>query len=337
MALKPPVEVPQGAIRLNTDSQKLEFFAQSQWWEMATQVSSGSAPRGWYQDLNINSPGTGIAFIDITTTGNAFHWGDLSTTGVHAAASCSSITRGFIAGGRSSAGNPWAQQDTITYWEFSTQGNTIDFGNLTTSIGRNCGCSDTTRGISAAQQGSGNIINGWTMSSTGNAFDFGDLTQGRELAAGTASPTRGVFAGGGNGSEYNRIDYITIQTTGNAIDFGDLIGPTRQMNGNVSSPTRGVWSGGYDSPSPSKIIQFVTLASTGNSTDFGDLFTISQRGGGSSSTIRGVYALGYVAPANTNRMEYITIATTGNATDFGDLPVTAGYISGLSNAHGGLG
>ena len=36
MATKPPVEVPQGAIRLNTDSQKLEFFAQDQWWQMAT-------------------------------------------------------------------------------------------------------------------------------------------------------------------------------------------------------------------------------------------------------------------------------------------------------------
>ena len=39
MALKPPVEVPQGAIRFNTDSQKLEFFAQDQWWEMATDVA----------------------------------------------------------------------------------------------------------------------------------------------------------------------------------------------------------------------------------------------------------------------------------------------------------
>ena len=36
MALKPPVEVPQGAIRVNTDSQKIEFYAQDQWWEMAT-------------------------------------------------------------------------------------------------------------------------------------------------------------------------------------------------------------------------------------------------------------------------------------------------------------
>ena len=337
MALKPPVEVPQGAIRLNTDSQKLEFFAQDQWWEMATQVSAGSAPRGWYQNLNVNAPGTGIVYINITTEGNASHWGDLTTQGVHAAAACSSTTRGFIAGGRSSSGNPWAQQDTINYWNFSTQGNALDFGNLTQALGRNCGCSDNTRGISAAGQGSNNMINGWTMSSTGNAFDFGNLTGGVELAAAVNSPTRGIIAGGGNGSESNVINYIIIQTAGDAKDFGDLIGPTRQMNGNVSSPTRGVWSGGYDSPGPIKIIQYVTMASTGNSTDFGDLLTISQRGGGCSSTIRGVYGLGYAAPANTNRMEYITIATTGNATDFGDLATGRRVYSSLCDAHGGLG
>ena len=36
MSNKPPIEVPQGAIRLNTDSQKLEFFAQDRWYEFAT-------------------------------------------------------------------------------------------------------------------------------------------------------------------------------------------------------------------------------------------------------------------------------------------------------------
>ena len=30
----PPSEIPQGAIRFNTDSQKLEFYAQGEWWEM---------------------------------------------------------------------------------------------------------------------------------------------------------------------------------------------------------------------------------------------------------------------------------------------------------------
>ena len=36
MSNQPPIEVPQGAIRLNTDSQKLEFFAQDRWYEFAT-------------------------------------------------------------------------------------------------------------------------------------------------------------------------------------------------------------------------------------------------------------------------------------------------------------
>ena len=50
MAFKPPVEVPQGAIRLNTDSQKLEFFAQDQWWQMATDVPTldGGARGIWF-------------------------------------------------------------------------------------------------------------------------------------------------------------------------------------------------------------------------------------------------------------------------------------------------
>ena len=36
MSNLPPIEVPQGAIRLNTDSQRLEFFAQDRWYEFAT-------------------------------------------------------------------------------------------------------------------------------------------------------------------------------------------------------------------------------------------------------------------------------------------------------------
>ena len=38
MSNQPPIGVPQGAIRLNTDSQKLEFYAQDRWYEMATDV-----------------------------------------------------------------------------------------------------------------------------------------------------------------------------------------------------------------------------------------------------------------------------------------------------------
>ena len=36
MSLPPSGEIPQGAIRFNTDSQKLEFYAQGEWWIMST-------------------------------------------------------------------------------------------------------------------------------------------------------------------------------------------------------------------------------------------------------------------------------------------------------------
>ena len=32
----PPSEIPQGAIRFNTDSQRLEFYAQGEWWVMSS-------------------------------------------------------------------------------------------------------------------------------------------------------------------------------------------------------------------------------------------------------------------------------------------------------------
>ena len=80
MALKPPVEVPQGAIRLNTDSQKLEFFAQGQWWEMATDVPTlNGGARGIFGSRMDNQPFTGNVTIDsviIASTGNAVNWGD---------------------------------------------------------------------------------------------------------------------------------------------------------------------------------------------------------------------------------------------------------------------
>ena len=66
MALKPPVEVPQGAIRLNTDSQKLEFYAQDQWWEMATDVPTlDGGARGVFAGSG-PSPATTMDYITIS-------------------------------------------------------------------------------------------------------------------------------------------------------------------------------------------------------------------------------------------------------------------------------
>ena len=72
MSNQPPIEVPQGAIRLNTDSQKLEFFAQDRWYEMATEDASGLGGRAFRVAGDNPSGGTIIDILSITTGGQAY-------------------------------------------------------------------------------------------------------------------------------------------------------------------------------------------------------------------------------------------------------------------------
>ena len=131
MALKPPVEVPQGAIRLNTDSQKLEFYAQEQWWEMATDVptldgGSRGLFGGGYTPTAINT----IKYITIETTGDAVDFGDLNYTDNNVCSSAASRTRAMWFGGGT---EPNLENDNINYATIASTGNAADFGNLTAS------------------------------------------------------------------------------------------------------------------------------------------------------------------------------------------------------------
>ena len=85
----PPSEVPQGAIRFNTDSQRLEFYAQGEWWVMSTDTpnlgtSGDSTPgvRGVFMGGH-NEPDPSqvwdiIDYVNIASTGNAADFGDAS-------------------------------------------------------------------------------------------------------------------------------------------------------------------------------------------------------------------------------------------------------------------
>ncbi len=103
---KPPVEVPQGAIRFNTDSQKMEFFAQDQWWEMATDFpylgkSTNSDITGGGRGIcggmtpDASTAVTALDFITIPTAGDAADFGDLSVARIGLSA-YSSRTRGVF-------------------------------------------------------------------------------------------------------------------------------------------------------------------------------------------------------------------------------------------------
>ena len=171
----PPVEVPQGAIRFNTDSQKLEFYDQDQWWEMVidtpalgTSSDTGAGARGVFMSGYTGSPAVSantLDYVNISSSGNAIDFGDLLVA-VNSAATASSSTRGLSFGG--------SLTNTINYITISSTGDAQDFGDLTQSITQSTGVSNSTRGIRRGGQtpGGTNTIDYVTIASTGDAQQF---------------------------------------------------------------------------------------------------------------------------------------------------------------------
>jgi len=342
----PPVEVPQGAIRFNTDSQKLEFYAQDQWWEMvidtpnlAVGSNTGAGARGIFGGGAV--PGankTTIDYINISSTGNAIKFGDLSAAR-RSTSACSSTTRGVFGSG---ADVP-VTGTKIDFITISSTGTATDFGTSFANGKRNAaGCSNATRGIFAGGNNDGspsiffNVIDYITIATTGIIVDFGDLTRSVDGPSAFSSSVRGVFTGGASPAASpavtNVIDYVTISTTGNATDFGDLT-QSRRYGGGCSNATRGL-SGGGSTPTTVNTIDYVTIASLGNAVAFGNLTSARDLVGSCSSSIRGVWSSN--SPGTDDTIDYVTIATQGNAVDFGNLFEARGQTVGCSNAHGGL-
>ena len=327
MALKPPVEVPQGAIRLNTDSQKLEFYAQDQWWEMATDVpnlgrstDNGAGARGLFSGGRSSNV---IQYITIPSGGNASDFGD-TTESSREGGAASSRTRGLTCGSYP------AYSNVIDYVTFATTGDAQDFGDLPDSRRSMNSCSSETRGvwlggIDGPAAPTCNIIDFVTIASTGNAVDYGDLVTTSSNCSGNAgSPTRGLCLGG-TPSTTGSAQYITIATQGNSSTFGDL-NSTQGNRGACSNSTRALHS-------HEDKIDYITIATTGNSTNFGDYLNDNAYKCAVSSPTRGVWGGG---SPGINVMGYVSIATQGDAIDFGDLAATAYVHVCSSNAHGGL-
>ena len=332
MALKPPVEVPQGAIRLNTDSQKLEFYAQDQWWEMATEVAAPIGNRavfcgGYASGAPAPKVTNTINYLSMTTGGLAVDFGD-AVAANQDKAMLASRTRALILDGSSNA---------IDYITIATAGNAIAFGqSIHHNQNRSNGLSNQVRGVFAGEQNSptgSNAVEYSTIASLGNTIDFGDLTA-ECMSPGTgASPTRGIITNitpsGYNG---NIINYITIATTGNAVDFGDTVNANETYRTAGSSNSIRMIDVGGGSPYIS--MEFITIPTLGNGTDFGDLSGTVSSAAGASSSIRAVMAGGN--DPNTN-IDEVMFASLGNGVKFGDLTyVENRHGGGTSNCHGGI-
>ena len=223
-----PVEVPTGAIRYNTDSNKMECFNGTKWMQVAVSESAPIGGRGVQIGTEGGTP-IQMEYINIQTGGYAADFGDLQT-GVGAAGAGASRTRGIKFGGVSTY--PGTFTNEIDYIEIASQSNGIDFGDLTTSRRAIMSYGNQTRagtagGAKPSYTATRTSIDYVTITSKGDSINFGDISTATSIN-GTSqwgTPTRGMLiANKGNSpaTRTNTVEYVTIATTGNAIDFGDM-------------------------------------------------------------------------------------------------------------------
>ena len=334
----PPVEIPLGAMRFNSDSQKLEYFNGQIWMQIHTfspNLNGGTRGLiGGGSSIPASTGAVNIDFITIPTAGNATAFGDL-TYGNAYRGGIASNTRGIFINSQN--------DQTTDYVTIATTGDAVSFGEILTDDLGGATFSNQIKGFRAGGADGGthsNQIIGMTIATTSSFFDFGDMTP---TGAGTymngcASPTRGMIFGGATPSTPTVIDniqYLNMGSNGDSQDFGDLI-TARKYATCLSNSTRALCACGSDGSSSIKSIEYVTMSSTGNATNFGDatLTSSTNTSGSCSSPVRGIIAGAYPSSAH---IEYVTIATQGDGVDFGDLNYHGYYNGGLSNGHGGLG
>ena len=328
-----PKTVPTGAIRYNTDSNKMECFNGTKWYEIS--VSSPDLDGG-ARGLNMGGAPTinTIDYFTIPTAGNATDFGDLATAR-YLNGGCSSRTRALTFGGNIPESN------NIEYITIPSTGNGTSFGNLTASKRNFHGGGNQTRGLMCGGLEPGSSyqtdIDYVTIASTGNANDFGDLTEARLDAETVSNGSRMVIYTGSSPSQTNTMDFVTIASTGNAQDFGDSAHKQDGRAASGDSSTRGLFMGGRNDPSSDNIsaIEYITIATKGNTSNFGDLTAAKRFATGTSDKIRALCCGGYTS-SNQDVIEYVTIATQGDGVDFGNLTVSTYSSAAASNAHGGL-
>ena len=134
-----PVTVPTGAIRYNTDSNKMECYNGTKWMQVAVSESTPIGARGLIGGAESTNT---ITYFTIATTGNGVDFGDLTNVQDYAGA-CASRTRGLWGGGRDPS-----NLNIISMVTIATAGNATDFGDISPSKYAMGGTSDSHGGLS---------------------------------------------------------------------------------------------------------------------------------------------------------------------------------------------
>jgi hypothetical protein len=309
------IENGGSAVNFTTNVQAGNSFPKREYYEQAYEPSGANNAAVWYDTTN----------NELKLKINGFWYG------VTASAPMATGNRALVGGSSGTPGN-----NVIQYYDISSTGNAVDFGDLLGNLENAPACSSGSIAVwGGGRYGSGsfhNVIQFVTIGTLGNAADFGDLTVARQGLGAASNISRGLFAGGYDGSAtVNTIDFITFPTANNATDFGNLDGTYTWLTG-TANQVRALFNKSGSAPAE---IDYVTIDTAGNAADFGNL-TVARTTtvGAFSDDTRAVFGGGSNAGtgAKFNTIDYFTIATTGNATDFGDLTAAASGIGGCANA-----
>jgi len=235
-----------------------------------------------------------------------------------------------------------AASNVIEYYDITTPGNAVDFGDTILSSRNGSTVGDGTYVLlGGGNDGATRLsqIQYNTVASPGNAQNVGDLTVARWGTTAAGDGSYGIWAGGQNASSQNInvMDYITISTSATASDFGDLLS-TGEAGSAVDGQTYAVFSVPSTDFNPTSTLQYVTVASPGNAQSFGNLTTAKAGFAGTASdNTYGLFAGGWDGSSDLSQIDYITVDTSGTASDFGDL-TSAKYGSrqGASNGTYGV-
>ena len=330
-----------GSMRFNEEFGTLEFYTGDEWRTVNSYNKGSAAGRallfGGYSEPS-NSNTLAIDVVTISTLGNATRFGQMDSSG-DTSFGIGNETRGIYHRGGSSS-------DTLEYVTTASEGNPIDFGNLSQARYLGARGNSSTRGIFLSGLGPSssykNNIDYVEMGTLCNALDFADVHTSVFLNNNSVNSTVRVYSLGGYASpgvNISKIEYVTISSKGDALEFDDLDRPNSTFPG-FANNVRGIYGGGNLRPFTSDQIFMFNTASQGKMIFFGELTQRRKEFAGSCSQTRGIFAGGQLdpnGPSTINIIDFVTIATTGDAQDFGDLSKTPRNFTSLSDSHGGLG
>jgi len=233
------------------------------------------------------------------------------------------------------SGSTMGQHNEIDYFDLTTPGSAIDFGDLTIARSYTRGASDGTYAVFSGGQGnsgSDTLLEYVTIATANDATTFGTLTREYSLHGSIGDGTYGYAMGGYRITANLDIDRWTMATPGNSSDVGNLTNTVSQFgvwgNGDRTLLTGGS-GGGVD-----REIEYISLQNlSSGASDFGNLTVQRKYCYSTGDSTRAVMAGGRNASDNdySDVIDYVTIDTPGNATSFGTLGQTIIEHTATSN------